>query len=180
MSDQYDPAGAALADRHYSRTRPGSRQFVPPGRMLVLITEQADALWVSSWPYPSMLRRSWAQTAWMCTLFRNESAAHASELITEAVAATRWFWGEPPADGMVSIIDQRKVQPIKIRGKDTYGFTYRKAGFQDYGLTERAGLLIVQLLPDAMPAPCMPLGPRAKQIELSRHVSNLALFAEAK
>ena len=40
-----------LADRHYSRKTVGSPQFTPPGRKLVLLTDEADALWVTSWPF---------------------------------------------------------------------------------------------------------------------------------
>jgi len=38
-----------LADRHYNRQKIGAPQFVPPGRCVVLLTEQATALWVTSW-----------------------------------------------------------------------------------------------------------------------------------
>jgi hypothetical protein len=34
-----------LADRHYNRQSIGHRQFVPPGRCVVLHTEDYDALW---------------------------------------------------------------------------------------------------------------------------------------
>jgi hypothetical protein len=30
-SHRFDPVGVALADRHYSRQKPGSPQFMPPG-----------------------------------------------------------------------------------------------------------------------------------------------------
>src|SRR6266567_172371 len=48
LSHQYDKQACQIADRHYSRSRPGTSHFVPPGRMLVLLTENADALWYAS------------------------------------------------------------------------------------------------------------------------------------
>ncbi len=35
LSDRADPAARVIADRHYSRQKPGTPQFVPPGRCLV-------------------------------------------------------------------------------------------------------------------------------------------------
>ncbi len=40
-----DPRARALADRHYSRQRVGARDFVPPGRRLVLLTADSLAAW---------------------------------------------------------------------------------------------------------------------------------------
>ena len=52
ITHQADKRACRLADRHYSRKTRGAPQFVPPGRSLVLLTPEADALWVSSWPKP--------------------------------------------------------------------------------------------------------------------------------
>lgn len=35
----------SLADRQYSRQTPGAVDFVPPGRKLVLLTDDARAVW---------------------------------------------------------------------------------------------------------------------------------------
>ena len=161
ITHQYDSRAARLADRHYSRVRPGTRQFVPPGRMLVLVTEPADAVWVTSWPYPSCLRRDWYPTAWMCTMFHNESPLPASQLIKEAVAVTRWKYGEPPADGMITIIDQHKLT------SEIPGYCFRRAKFHHVGETKRAGLLILQLTPARMPAPASPIGALWEESEVA-------------
>ena len=145
-----------LADRHYNRQKIGSPQFVPPGRCLVLLTESADALWVTSWPFAEYVKHAWAG-AWVCSCFRNESAARASELITDAVAATRAVYGDPPALGMVTFIDRRHVRPTRVRSVDVWGWTWRKAGFEPCGET-KGGLLAFNLAPDAMPAPNLPNG----------------------
>ncbi len=144
LSHRADPPAAALADRHYSRQKIGSPQFVPPGRCLVLLTEGADALWVTSWPYAEWAKHRWAG-AWVCSLFRNESSHLSSELIREAVAATRWAYPATPALGMITFIDRAKV-----RRKRDWGRCYRRAGFHPVGETV-GGLIALQLLPGEMP-----------------------------
>src|SRR5205809_7136439 len=107
LSHRGDPAALKIADRHYNRQRPGTPQFVQPGRCVVLTAPKA--VWVSSWPYAQYVRHAWAG-AWMCSVFRNEGTALSSELITEAVAATRAIWGEPPSLGFVTFVDRAKVR----------------------------------------------------------------------
>ena len=72
LSHRADPAALPLADRHYNRQKPGTKQFVPPGRCIVLLTPDADAFWVSSWPFAQYVKHQWAG-AWICTAFRNEA-----------------------------------------------------------------------------------------------------------
>lgn len=118
-----DPQARALADRHYNRQSVGATQFVPPGRCLVLITDRADAFWVSSWPFAAYVQHAWAG-AWICSAFRNEGAVRSSALILEAVAATRATWPEPPELGMVTFVD-----PTQVRRKRDPGRCYLRAGF---------------------------------------------------
>lgn len=118
-----------IADRHYNRQSIGAPQFVPPGRCLVLLTEGADAFWVTSWPFAEYTKHAWAG-AWMCSAFRNESAHLSSELIREAVAATRWKYPAVPALGMVTF-----VNPGKVRRKRDPGRCYLRAGFKRCGET---------------------------------------------
>lgn len=80
----------------------------------------------------------------------------ASELIREAVAATRAHYGGPPALGMVTFVDRKKVRPTIVRGRRVWGWTYRRAGFVDAGET-KGGLLALQLLPQDMPEPASAL-----------------------
>ena len=67
LSDRFDPAALPLADAHYNRRKPGSPQFVPPGRCLVLLTEDRSALWVTSWPFAQYVRHAWPG-AWVNSL----------------------------------------------------------------------------------------------------------------
>lgn len=152
LSDRADPPAARLADRHYNRQHPGSPQFVPPGRCLVLLAESGQAVWVTSWPFAEYVKHEWAG-AWVNSLFRNE-ARHlhlSSDLIRQAVAATRAVWGDPPALGMVTFVDAGKVRSTHP------GYCYKMAGFKPCGMT-RGGLLAFQLLPAEMPAPAWPNG----------------------
>src|SRR5205809_831618 len=98
LSHRAELRARLIADRHYNRQKPGSPQFVPPGRCIVLVA--SGAVWVTSWPYARYVKHRWAG-AWVNSLFRRESGPLASELIREAVAATRWFWAPPPL-GIVS------------------------------------------------------------------------------
>jgi hypothetical protein len=60
---------------------------------------------------------------------------------------------------MVTFINRDKVKPIMVRGKPTWGWTWRKAGFVEVGETD-GGLLALQMPPDAMPPP-LPAKPRS-------------------
>jgi hypothetical protein len=139
-----DPGARRLADRHYNRQKVGAKQFVPPGRDLVLVTADYDALWITSWPFAEYVKHAWAG-AWVNSCFRNESSARASELIVAAVAATRAKFGEPPEIGMVTFVDASKIKPTRQPGR-----CYLKAGFRFVGHTQ-GGLVALQLLPSDMP-----------------------------
>lgn len=151
MSHRADPKGAVIADRHYNRQKIGAPQFVPPGRCLVLLSECERALWVTSWPFAQYVRHSWAG-AWVNSMFRNEGAGLSSELIREAVSATRSFWPNVPELGLVTFVNSTKV-----RHKRDPGRCYLKAGFKRVGFT-KGGLIALQMLVDDMPEPRPALG----------------------
>jgi hypothetical protein len=164
LSTRADPRAKPLADRHYNRQNPESAQFVPPGGCVVLLTEQATALWITSTPIAEYVQHAWAG-AWVNSLFRNEHPPRrhrctlvacprhlSSELICEAVAATLAVKGDPPDKGLVSFVDASKV-----RAKANPGACYEHAGFTLVGET-KGGLLAYQLLPERMPAPESPYG----------------------
>lgn len=144
LSNRADPRALPLANRHYSRQKPGTGQFVAPGRCIVLLTQRTDALWVSSWPYAQYTKHAWAG-AWICSAFRNESGVLSSRLITEAVAVTKYLWGEAPPSGMVTFINPRKV-----RKKKDYGYCFLCAGWKACGKTQK-GLIALRILPEDMP-----------------------------
>lgn len=151
LSYRADPAVRIIADRHYNRQSIGAAQFVPPGRCVVLVIPSA-AFWVTSWPFAEYVKHAWAG-AWVCSAFRNErpDAYLSSALITEALAATCFYW-RPPALGMITFVDRDKT-----RRKRDPGRCYRKAGFREVGETQ-GGLVALQLLPEQMPEAYAPMG----------------------
>lgn len=153
LSDRCDPVARALADRHYNRQSVGADNFVPPGRCLVLTAP--NAFWVTSWPLAEYTKHAWAG-AWICSAFRNEGTLLSSELIRQAVAATRWRWPNVPDLGMITFVDTAKV-----KAKRDPGYCYLKAGFVRVGETKVHHLPTFQLLPAAMPPPEQPHGSQA-------------------
>jgi len=149
QSYRADPRARSLADRHYNRQVVGARQFVPPGRCVVLLTAAADALWITSWPQAAYVQHAWAG-AWICSAFRNESAALSSGLITAAEAATRAVFGDPPPLGFVTFVDPRHV-----RRKRDPGRCFRRAGWTHVGYTVEHRLWVYQHAPAAIP-PALP------------------------
>lgn len=96
--------------------------------------------------------------AWLCSAFRREGGpTTASDLILQAVAATRWRWPEVPGLGMVTFLDRHHVRPTMVRGVATYGWTWLKAGFEPDGETV-GGLLAFRLRPERMPSAEAPRG----------------------
>ena len=145
VSHRKDAAVRPLADRHYNRQSVGADDFVPPGRCFVLRAgDPVSAFWVTSWPFAEYVLHRWAG-AWMCSAFRNEGAGLSSELIREAVAATRHQWPDVPPLGMVTFVDAGKV-----RRKRDPGRCYLRAGFRCVGET-KGGLVALQMLPAEMP-----------------------------
>lgn len=144
LSTRADVRALPLADRHCNRQKVGSPQFVPPGSCVVLLTENADALWVTSAPKGEYVRHAWPG-AWVCSMFRNESEYLSSDLIRQAVAATCAVYGNPPKQGMITFVDADKTKRKRDPGR-----CYRKAGFKLVGKTA-GGLYALQLAPADMP-----------------------------
>jgi hypothetical protein len=157
LTGRFDRRAAALADRHYSRQTPGSPQFVPSGRALVLVTEGYGAVWATNWQVShdgiAFQIHDWP-LAWICSIFRNErpDLHRSSELVREAVAATVALWGLPPAQGFVTFVDADKVRPKRDPGR-----CFLRAGFRRVGAT-RSGKIALELAPADFPAPEVPLG----------------------
>jgi hypothetical protein len=116
----------------------------------VFLSDCGRAFWVTS--APRYARHDW-KGAWINSAFRSEGAGVASELIRQAVAATLAFYGDPPPLGMVTFINRERVRPTKVRGREVWGWSYRKAGFVEDGETRVHKLLALRLHPADMPAP---------------------------
>lgn len=161
LSYRADKRALPLANAHYNRQNPESLQFVPPGRCIVLLTEPAHALWVTSWPFGEYVKHSWPG-AWINSCFRNErpDLYRSSELIREAVAATQAIWDTPDL-GIVTFVD-----PEKVRKKRDFGRCYVRAGFRRIGTT-KGGLIAFQMLPEDMPSPELPIDGQAALVGMA-------------
>lgn len=148
LSHRFDTKARKIADRHYSRQKPGTEQFVRPGSCLVLW--QPSALWVTSWQKPEHTDHDWPN-AWECTIFRNEGAGLSSDLIRSAVRATRWKYGDPPSGGMISFVDSDEV------GSGKPGYCFECAGWSHVGFTG-SGLYVWKLAPNRIPTAEPPEG----------------------
>jgi hypothetical protein len=144
LSDKYEPAARALAERHYTRQTPGAAGFLRPGRNYVLLTDDARAVWAT---WRGFANHAWAG-AWENTLFRNEGAGLSSELIREAIAATMAAWGDLPSCGTLTMID-----PDAVRRKRDPGRCYRRASFEPVGYTRERRRLVLVLPVERHPAP---------------------------
>lgn len=116
-----DPAALALADRHYSRRKPGSGQIGPPGRKITLVTPCERAVWLSHWPDPKYVLDG--LDAWRCSIFRSEGAGLASELIEAAMEITAALWVDIPEDRWLTWVDRSKVASANP------GYCFKQAGW---------------------------------------------------
>lgn len=158
LSWRADPLARVLANRHYNRQTPAAAQFVPPGRCLVLWCP--GAVWVTSWPEARYVQHAWAG-AWVNSLFRREPDCYwrASDLITAAVACTRWKWPAVPALGIVTFVDASHIKRKRDPGR-----CYRRAGWRVLGRTQGGLLALGQTAPE-MPAPDVPAGAQLVAVE---------------
>lgn len=150
-SHRADTPARELADRHYSRQKPGSPQFMPPGSCRVLLAENKKAVFGLSYPKTEYVKHAWAG-AWICSIFRNEQAGPlASQMIADAMAIFQTHYEVPPL-GCVTFVDPKEVPGIMERGERIKGFCFYKAGFELVGET-KSGKLAWQLRPEKMPPP---------------------------
>lgn len=114
--------GGQIFSRHYSKYhyRDGRKpvHFVGPGFKMVLLTEDARALFV--W---RKFRSMSNEPGINCAVFRNEGDAKASDLIRDAdrIAWDKW----PQDDRHYTYVDPRKVQRSRTPGR-----CFLKAGWK--------------------------------------------------
>lgn len=131
-----DVRARLLADRHYSRQTVGALDFTPNGRKLVLITDDALAVWaVVENLDPGGGRR------FRCTIFRNEGAGRSSDLIREATARTYGFWRKR-YHGLPVVPLTTEVDPTKTRRKRDPGRCFVRAGWHVVNRDARGSWLL--------------------------------------
>lgn len=170
-----DNRARTLADRHYSRKKPGATEFCPPGNNIVLIIpdetgQYAKALWCSHRPDPRANLAKPRQDGfdyWDNPYFRNECNIQSSNLILEAIAITRYVWTDEflPHDGFHSFVDPKHVKPIKRRSELFYGYCFHCAGFRAWE-KRTSRKLIRYVLPLDELLRIEPLAPSREQLEM--------------
>jgi hypothetical protein len=124
---KFDPAACALADRHYSRRKVGSPQFMPPGQTIVLLYQDTA---VFGWWRPdpkSGIKAMNGLDGWTCTIFRNESAALSSELILDAEPAIAEFGYTAGPSGLLTYVWDSKIRSVNP------GYCFKQAGWHTCG-----------------------------------------------
>lgn len=126
---KFDATAAALADRHYSRRKVGSPQFMPPGQTVVLLkSDVPDAVFGWWRPAPSSgIKAMNGLDGWTCTIFRNEGVALSSWLVLEAEHALRGEGVGCGPDGMLTYVFDGKVR------SSNPGCCFQKAGWRKVG-----------------------------------------------
>lgn len=125
---KFDKRGARLADRHYSRRKVGSPQFMPPGQTIVLVGQRERAVFGWWRPDPSSgIRAMNGLDGWTCTIFRNEGEMLSSELILDAELAVAEAGHGCGPDGFITYVFDRKVRSANP------GCCFKKAGWKITG-----------------------------------------------
>jgi hypothetical protein len=152
--DPDDPRALAVVDDggpgaglgpHYSRQTPGSAQFTPSGRKLILLTDCERAVWavVENLDPAGGIH-------WRCSIFRNEGGGRSSDLIREATARTYDFW-RSHYGGLPSVPLRTEVDAAKVRPKRDPGRCFLRAGWRNVGTTKgghgRAKLVVLEAPP---------------------------------
>jgi hypothetical protein len=129
---KFERDAAALADRHYSRRKIGSPQFMPPGQTLILLGLMHDAVFGWWRPHPrSGIKAMNGLDGWTCTIFRNESLMLASELILQAERHLLWTHAECGPSGMLTYVWDKKVK--SKYPKQSPGYCFKMAGWIPIG-----------------------------------------------
>jgi hypothetical protein len=138
--DKYDPIGRVLADGHYSRRKPGSPQFMPPGETIVLVSRDGLSVWGWWRPHPrSGIRAMNGLDGFTCSIFRRTGGALASEMVLDAelamltLAALGELAGACGPSGMLTYVDAKKV------ASSNPGYCFKQAGWVRVGKAKKRG-----------------------------------------
>lgn len=140
---KFDKRACALADRHYSRRKIGSNQFMPPGETIVLLLGDGEAVWGWWRPHPlSGIQSMNGLDGWTCTIFRNESSVPSSTLILDAEEVLKELHKSVGPDGMLTYVWDKKVKSCNP------GFCFKKAGWKSIGRSADKRKTLLQKIPN--------------------------------
>lgn len=134
-----DPRAVAIFSRHYSaRQQQVYKQwlrygFTGQGEQIVLLTSQADALFV--WRRQNYRKDD--QIGVECSVFRNESGELSSKLILQAEQIA---WEKWPGVRLFTFVNPSKVKSVNP------GYCFKRAGWKFCGKSTK-GLHILEKLP---------------------------------
>jgi hypothetical protein len=127
---KFDKYAVKLADQHYSRRKPGSSQFMPPGQTIVLLSENRDAVWGWWRPHPSSgIKQMNGLDGWTCTIFRNTGRILSSKLILAAEKILKDSGETCGPNGMLTY-----VWGARIRSTNP-GYCFKRAGWVKSGMS---------------------------------------------
>lgn len=124
-----------LADPHYSRQTPGAREFMPPGRTFVLLSNDGRAVW------GAVENRFKGVLRWRVTIFRNTGGRLSSLLIRKATRMTRARWRQRYGTRCPL---RTEVDPRRVRRKRDPGRCFLRAGWRLVGPSAHGDLLVFE------------------------------------
>jgi hypothetical protein len=137
-SGKYDPIGCQLVRGHYSRRKPDSPQFMPPGETVVLVSRSQSAVWGWWRPHPqSGIKAMNGHDGWTCSVFANHGGGQSSMLILDAeyalavLDAARRLAAPCGPSGMLTYVWRAKVR------SSNPGYCYKVAGWKKIGTCAR-------------------------------------------
>lgn len=127
-SGKFDEVGVSLADKHYSRRKPGSPQFMPPGQTIVLVSHDLRAVFGWWRPHPDAgITPMNGLDGWTCTIFRNEGPLLSSTMILDAERAIFARGHGCGPDGLLTYVGVREVR------SSNPGYCFLRAGWRKDG-----------------------------------------------
>jgi hypothetical protein len=142
ITNKADADCARLADKHYSRQKRGSLQFMPPGKTLVI--RDAGGLIVFGWHW-AQIPRADKQEGYCCSIFRNEALRRSSEIILECEELVRKEWGDRR---MFTYVDADEIKtPTQKYRKFLPGYCFLKAGWRYEGRSKSGLYLLAKNTP---------------------------------
>lgn len=143
---KFDRAACALADRHYSRRKIGSPQFMPPGQTIVLLSRCKAAVFGWWRPHPDAgIKQMNGLDGWTCTIFRNESDHLSSDMILWAEDVLWRTDHDVGPDGFITYVWDKKVRSANP------GYCFKLAGYRRRGRSaDRRKTLLIKSIPDLL------------------------------